>query len=283
MFVAPSPKNATATRASPRSLKESAAPVIAGSPPPTTAFAPEVAALDVVEVHRAAVAVRAALELPVELGHDGIRMRPARERVTVRAVGRGENVAVVHRLADADRDRLLGRSPRAGTRQLAGAEALLDLLLEAPDQEHLAQELAQPFLGEPSFRLDLRHWREFMLSRMALVDQWKVIHGNLTESWTSAHLRLTVEDEPERAAALLAPANAGRHGNVVTFNVGRHGEGSSPDLVTRLLARLGRRADPRGHRAGEGRRGRDGGRFVANGSARRAVGAGTDVPPRGLE
>jgi hypothetical protein len=73
---------------------------------------------------------------------------------------------------------------------------------------------------------------------MALVDQWKVIHGNLTESWTSAHLRLTVEDEPERAAALLAPANAGRHGNVVTFNVGRHGEGSSPDLVTRLLARL---------------------------------------------
>ena len=73
---------------------------------------------------------------------------------------------------------------------------------------------------------------------MALVDQWKVIHGNLTEGWTSAQLRLTVEDEPERTAALLAPANAGRHGNVVTFNVGRHGEGSSPDLVTRLLARL---------------------------------------------
>jgi hypothetical protein len=77
-----------------------------------------------------------------------------------------------------------------------------------------------------------------MLSRMALVDQWKVINGNLSEGWTSVQLRLTVEDEPERAAALLAPANAGRHGNVVTFNVGRHGEGSSPDLVTRLLARL---------------------------------------------
>jgi hypothetical protein len=73
---------------------------------------------------------------------------------------------------------------------------------------------------------------------MALVDQWKVINGNLSEGWTSVHMRLTVEDEPERAAALLAPANAGRHGNVVTFNVGRHGEGSSPDLVTRLLARL---------------------------------------------
>jgi hypothetical protein len=73
---------------------------------------------------------------------------------------------------------------------------------------------------------------------MALVDQWKVINGNLSEGWTSVQMRLTVEDEPERAAALLAPANAGRHGNVVMFNVGRHGEGSSPDLVMRLLARL---------------------------------------------
>ena len=40
MFVAPSPKNATPTRGSPRSLNASAAPVMAGSPPPTTAFAP---------------------------------------------------------------------------------------------------------------------------------------------------------------------------------------------------------------------------------------------------
>ena len=40
MFVAPSPKNATATRGSLRIWKASAAPVIAGRPPPTTAFAP---------------------------------------------------------------------------------------------------------------------------------------------------------------------------------------------------------------------------------------------------
>jgi hypothetical protein len=40
MFVAPSPKNATATLGSPRSLKASAPPTIAGRPPPTTAFAP---------------------------------------------------------------------------------------------------------------------------------------------------------------------------------------------------------------------------------------------------
>ena len=40
MFVAPSPKKATATRGSERSLKASAAPTMPGSPPPTTAFAP---------------------------------------------------------------------------------------------------------------------------------------------------------------------------------------------------------------------------------------------------
>ena len=40
VLVAPSPKNATATRGSSRSLKASPAPTSAGSPPPTTAFAP---------------------------------------------------------------------------------------------------------------------------------------------------------------------------------------------------------------------------------------------------
>jgi hypothetical protein len=77
-----------------------------------------------------------------------------------------------------------------------------------------------------------------MLSPVALVDQWKVIQSNLSEGWTGAQLRLTVEDEPERAAAMLAPAGAGRHGNVLTFPVGRGGVATSPDLVTRLLARL---------------------------------------------
>ena len=39
-FVAPSPKNATATRCSLRNLNASAAPTIPGMPPATTAFAP---------------------------------------------------------------------------------------------------------------------------------------------------------------------------------------------------------------------------------------------------
>jgi hypothetical protein len=102
----------------------------------------EVAALDVVEVHRAAVTLAAAFELPVELRHDGVRVRAPRERVAVRAMGRGEDVAVVERLTDADSDRLLADRNVEEAGQLARAEALLDLLLEAPDQEHLAQEIA---------------------------------------------------------------------------------------------------------------------------------------------
>jgi hypothetical protein len=45
--------------------------------------------------------------------------------------------------------------------QLAGPEALLDLLLEAADQEHLAEELAQLLRGQPAapfFELGHTDW-----------------------------------------------------------------------------------------------------------------------------
>ena len=157
MFVAPSPKNATATRGSSRSLKASAGADDRRQAAADDGVRAQVAALDVVEVHRAAVAVRAALELPVQLGHERVRVRAARERVPVRAMGRGEDVAVVHRLADADRDRLLADRDVQEPGQLAGPEPLLDLLLEPPDQQHLAQEVAQPLLRQASLLLDLRH------------------------------------------------------------------------------------------------------------------------------
>ena len=46
------------------------------------------------------------------------------------------------------RDRLLPDRDVQEAGQLAGAEALLDLLLEAADHEHLAEELAQALIGE---------------------------------------------------------------------------------------------------------------------------------------
>jgi hypothetical protein len=79
-----------------------------------------------------------------------------------------------------------------------------------------------------------------MLSPMTLVDQWRVTEESLPEGWGSARLRLIVSDrsKAERAAALLGPANPGRYGSFVSFEVARRGGGPSPNLVRRLLARL---------------------------------------------
>ena len=75
---------------------------------------------------------------------------------------------------------------------------------------------------------------------MTLVDQWRVTEESLPEGWGSARLRLIVSDrsKAERAAALLGPANPGRYGSFVSFEVARRGGGPSPNLVRRLLARL---------------------------------------------
>jgi hypothetical protein len=79
-----------------------------------------------------------------------------------------------------------------------------------------------------------------MLSLVALVDQWRAIESSLPEGWGEARLRLIVDREAEaaRAAALLGPANPGRHRTVITLQVARRGGGPSPELVKRLLARL---------------------------------------------
>ena len=77
-----------------------------------------------------------------------------------------------------------------------------------------------------------------MLSPMALVDQWRAIEDGLPAGWEDARLRLIVDDRDRaaRAAQLLAPAHAGRHGSFVAFQVSRRGGSSSPNLVRRLLA-----------------------------------------------
>jgi hypothetical protein len=79
-----------------------------------------------------------------------------------------------------------------------------------------------------------------MLRLVALVDQWRAILDGLPEGWDDARLRLTVEDDGDcdRAAALLAPANPGRHGKVVSFYAARRGGGPAPELVRRLLRGL---------------------------------------------
>ena len=93
--------------------------------------------------------------------------------------------------------------------QLAGAEPLLDLLLEAPDQQHLAEEVAQLLLARASASsLDLRHGARVygMLRAMRLVEQWNELERRLPgRLGRRAARRSTVDDAatPTRAAALL--------------------------------------------------------------------------------
>ena len=83
---------------------------------------------------------------------------PLRERVRVRTVGRGDHVAVLERAADADRDRLLADRHVEEAGQVARPEALLDLLLEAANEQHLAEEDEEPLAREGvPLLLDLCH------------------------------------------------------------------------------------------------------------------------------
>jgi hypothetical protein len=68
--------------------------------------------------------------------------------VPVRSVGRGDHIALFERAANPDRDRFLADGGVQEAGELAGTEALGHLLLEAPDQQHLAKEGDQLLTGQ---------------------------------------------------------------------------------------------------------------------------------------
>src|SRR5437899_7833738 len=106
-------------------------------------------------------------------------MRALRERVTVGAVRRRDHITLLERAADADGARLLADRHVEEARQLTGAEALLDLLLEAPDEQHLPEHIREVALGEGRLCFDLCHGAQFMVRAMGLVDQWNTIETGL--------------------------------------------------------------------------------------------------------
>jgi hypothetical protein len=77
---------------------------------------------------------------------------------------------------------------------------------------------------------------------MTLVGQWQEIERSLPASWGDARLALTVAHESRcvDAAALLGPANPGRHGKTIRFFTARRGAGIGPEGVRRLLECLDR-------------------------------------------
>lgn len=77
---------------------------------------------------------------------------------------------------------------------------------------------------------------------MSLVEQWERIERGLPEGWSDARLALSVDDDAhrDRAAAVLAPLNAGRRGRQLRFFTARRGAGLGPEHMRRLLRRLDR-------------------------------------------
>jgi hypothetical protein len=74
---------------------------------------------------------------------------------------------------------------------------------------------------------------------VALVEQFRAIEAGLPERWDTARLRLTIPDDSDcaRAAALLAPANPGRHGKLIHLSLAR-AAGMGADRIRGLLRRL---------------------------------------------
>ena len=267
MLVAPSPKKATPTRGCLRNWNASAAPVIAGEAAADDGVRAEVPLLDVVEVHRAAVAARAALQLAVELRHHRVDVRALGDRVPVRAVRRGDHVVRLERRHHARRDGLLADRDVQEARQLAGAEALLDLLLEAPDQQHLAEKLAETLVRQRA-RFRAAPPRPcprpspsaliMLTSAWELVEQWRSIRSELPEDWGEAKLNLSVakDEQRARAAALLGPAGPGRLGDELRLSVHRAGGGIGPDQADKLFRKLDDERIRASLVAGHGRRAR---------------------------
>ena len=79
-----------------------------------------------------------------------------------------------------------------------------------------------------------------MLRLLRLVGQFNELERDLVDEWAELRLQLTVDEEShaERAAALHAPANPGRHGRVIRFVVDRRGPGIGAEALRRLLKRL---------------------------------------------
>jgi hypothetical protein len=89
-------------------------------------------------VHRAALALGIAADPAGQLGHDPARIHADRQHVAVVAIGGDHRIAGPERVLDADRDRLLADIEMAEAADQAHAVQLTRLLLETPDQEHVA-------------------------------------------------------------------------------------------------------------------------------------------------
>jgi hypothetical protein len=79
-----------------------------------------------------------------------------------------------------------------------------------------------------------------MLPPMRLVDQLIDLERTIDDEWTDLRLQVILDDPADapQASALLGPANPGRRGSVIQFDVHRTGAAVGLLAVRRLLRRL---------------------------------------------
>src|SRR5205085_2772612 len=267
MFVAPSPKNATATRGSPRSWNASAMPVICGRPPPTTAFAPrfprstsyrcieppypceQPSSFPYSSAISSFGAVPFASVCPCARCVDAITSPSSSARQTPTATAscpiatcrkpgrsparkRSSTFSSNRRISSISRKKSRSSSfesvPFCSTLATA-TESMLRPLALADDFDRLVgTSEAAP--------ADVRTRHE------PLARQWQKAIAGLPSDWTDiyAEVRFTSTDYLERAALLMAPCNPARYGgpNALRFRCARaFGYGVSPEMARRCLAR----------------------------------------------
>ncbi len=92
-------------------------------------------------MHRAALALGAAGDLAVELGHEGLGVHADGDGMAVVAVGGDDVIVLAHERAGADGDGFLADVEVEEAADLAGIIDREAALLEAADAHHLAVEL----------------------------------------------------------------------------------------------------------------------------------------------
>src|SRR5688572_33058150 len=118
------------------------------------AVAAEKVHVAVEEVHRAAFALRAAVDAAEQLGHHRARRNAPRDRLSMFAVARDHIVVVAERGDGADTDAFLADVQVTKAADLADGVRFRAALFEATDEEHLPQQVAPQCRIAPRGRVD---------------------------------------------------------------------------------------------------------------------------------